>query len=251
MGPTWSLVIEVAFYASLPLIAWVIGRAATGRDVWRVEICGLAALAAVGVVWQFATVGHKLGATMLPGFLPTFAIGMVFAVGAAHGRDFGLSTLARRPGLCWLGAAGLVVAKGVIGGQDYFEQGFAFQNQIVYSAIAFLVVLPAVFGSHDRTGNRVLRSRPFHLLGLISYGVFLWSIPMTEAAQLDWIPSGPEFIGRNWVVALVASAATVAVATASWWIVERPALMLKDWPGTRKLSPSRAPASSESSGRET
>ncbi|MEP6624058.1 MAG: acyltransferase [Acidimicrobiia bacterium] len=238
LGPAWSLVVEMAFYVSLPLLAWIIGRIAADRDVWRAEIGSLLVLAALGVAWELATVGHKLAATMLPGFIPTFAIGMAFAVGAVHDRDFGLSWLARRPWLCWSGAAGLLVAKGMIGGQDYFEQGFAVHNQIVYSAFAFLVVVPAVFGSHDRPGNRVLRSRPFHLLGLISYGVFLWSIPMTEGAQFDWI--GPDFPGRNWVVAIAATAATIAVATASWWLVERPALRLKDWPRHRVRSASGA-----------
>ena len=235
LGPAWSLVVEASFYVMLPLYAWVVSRVAErAADVWTIEIAGLAGLVLFGVAWQFATVGHVLAATLLPSFLPTFAIGMAFAVGVAHRRDFGLARVAAHPWACWTLAVVLVVAKGVIGGFDFFALGFEFQNQIVYSAIALLVVLPAVFGDATRLGNRALRSPPFHLLGVISYGFFLWSIPVMQAVQLEWIPFHPAFWGRTAVVAVVSFVVTAAIATASWWVVERPALRLK---GRRRTSP--------------
>ena len=227
IGPAWSLVVEVAFYAVLPIYAAVVGAAARLGRVWMVEIGGLVALMLFGWSWQLAAVGHALVATMLPSFLPTFAMGMAFAVAVAHRRDLGLSGLARRPALCWLAAAALLVGKGVIGGFDFFELGFEFQNQIIYSTIASLVVLPAVFGDRNQMGNRVLRSLPLRSLGLVSYGVFLWSVPVTQAVQQEWIPVDPAFHGRNAVVALISLAATVAIATVSWFAIERPALALK------------------------
>lgn len=227
IGPAWSLVVEVAFYAVLPVYAAVIARFSKARDSWRVEVVGLAILAGFGFGWQVATVGHPLPATMLPSFLPTFAIGMMLAVAVVHHRDLGLSRLARRPAVCWTGALVLLVAKGVIGGFDFFERGFEFQHQIAYSAIALLVVLPAVFGDRNRVGNRVLRSWPFHALGVISYGVFLWSVPVMQAVQQEWIPLEPSFPGRSAVVALVTLAVTVGIASLSWFVVERPALALK------------------------
>ena len=227
IGPAWSLVVEVAFYAFLPVYAVIVGWCTKRRDPWTVEFVGLAAVAVLGFAWQIATVGNPLPATMLPGFLPTFAIGMTFAVAVAHRRDLGLSSLARRPAVCWCVALALLVGKGIIGGFDFFEPGFEIQNQIVYSAVAALVVLPAVFGARDRLGNRVLRSRPFHGLGLISYGVFLWSVPVMQAVQQEWIPLEPGFAGRTGVVAIVSFAVTCAIATLSWFVVEHPALTLK------------------------
>ena len=235
LGPAWSLVVEAAFYVMLPMYAWIINRASDRHaDVWPIEIAGLVGLVVVGVAWQFATVDHVILATMLPSFLPTFAIGMAFAVGVTHRRDFGLTRLATHPWACWTLAALLVVGKGVIGGFDFFALGFEFQNQIVYSAIALLVVVPAVFGDATRLGNRALRSPPFHLLGVISYGFFLWSVPVMQAVQGEWIPYHPAFWGRTAVVAVVSFVVTAAIATASWWIVERPALRLK---GRRRTSP--------------
>ncbi len=235
IGPAWSLVVEVAFYAFLPVYAAIVGRYTKRRDPWRVELVGLAAVAVLGFAWQITMVGHPVPATMLPGFLPTFAIGMTFAVAVVHRRDLGLSSLARRPGVCWLVALSLLVGKGIIGGFDFFEPGFEIQNQFVYSAVAALVVLPAVFGARDRLGNRVLRSRPFHGLGLISYGVFLWSVPVMQAVQQEWIPIEPGFAGRTGVVAIVSFVATCAIATLSWFVVERPALALKGRARARRV----------------
>ncbi len=235
IGPAWSLVVEVAFYVFLPVYAAIVGRYTKRRDPWRVELVSLAAIAVLGFAWQIAMVGHPLPATMLPGFLPTFAIGMTFAVAVVHRRDLGLSSLARRPGACWFVALALLVGKGIIGGFDFFEPGFEIQNQIVYSAVAALVVLPAVFGARDRLGNRLLRSRPFHGLGLISYGVFLWSVPVMQAVQQEWIPMEPGFAGRTGVVAIVSFVVTCAIATLSWFVVERPALGLKGRARARRV----------------
>ena len=237
IGPAWSLVVEVAFYAFLPVYAAIVGRYTKRRDPWTVELVSLAAVAVLGFAWQIAMVGHPLPATMLPGFLPTFAIGMTFAVAVVHRRDLGLSSLARRPAVCWLVALALLVGKGIVGGFDFFELGFEIQNQIVYSAVAALVVVPAVFGARDRLANRVLRSRPFHGLGLISYGVFLWSVPVMQAVQQDWIPLEPGFAGRTGVVAVVSVAVTCAIATLSWFVVERPALAFKGRARARRVPP--------------
>ncbi|MGZ4804131.1 MAG: acyltransferase family protein [Acidimicrobiia bacterium] len=226
IGPAWSLVVEVAFYVTLPLFAGAVAWAARRLGTWRAEWIGLGAYVVIGLVWQTVTAGDALPAAMLPGFLPTFAIGMALAVCIAHGRDLGLSRVARHAGWCWAGALGILVAKGMIDGVDGFQPGFRVPQQLAYTAIATLVVLPAVFGRADGRPNRLLRSAPFHGLGVISYGVFLWSIFVIRAAQFEWVPIDP-FFGRTLLVGLVSLAAMVAIGTASWFVVERPALRLK------------------------
>ena len=80
---------------------------------------------------------------------------------------------------------------------------------------------------------------------MISYGVFLWSIPVIQVVEREWIPLQPAFRGRSAVVAAASFAVTVAIATASWWLVERPALRLKDW--HRPHAPGRAPTARDGS----
>ena len=245
LGPAWSLVVEVSFYIFLPVYAAVVARSARARTVWRAEVTGLAVLVAVGGLWQLTTTDHQLLATLLPSFLPTFALGMGLAVAVVHRRAGRLPALAERAWICWLGVVVLIVAKGLIGGAHGLQEGFRFENQLVYTTIAFLVVLPAVFGAPRARYNRLLRSRPFVLIGVISYGIFLWSIPLIEVTQREWIPGEPAFWGRSAVVAVVAFAGTIAIATLSWFVVERPALALKKKraPDARARSSAGAPTS--------
>lgn len=237
LGPAWSLVVEVAFYVFLPVFAAFVAWLATRVGAWRAEVASLVGLALFGYGWQIAAAGHDQWAAGLPSFLPTFAIGMALAVLVAHGRGSFLSTVARHGVWCWVGALAIVVVKGATFGADTFSGGFEFGNQLGYSAIALLLVLPAVYGRAGSFPNTALRSRPLHSLGLISYGVFLWSTPVIDEVQFHWIPN-TGFHARSGLVALVAFAVTVAIATVSWFCVERPALSLKRL--VRRPAPARS-----------
>lgn len=227
LGPAWSLAVELSFYAFLPLFAWAVGRVARGRDAFRVELFGVGLLGVVGVTWQLLAVGDVVLATLLPAFLPTFALGILLAVMVTHRRDFGWGAVARRPWVCWSIAVALLVGKGLIGGADGFSPGFQFVNQLVYGAIALFTVLPAVFGNASAGGNRLLASWPVRSIGVISYGIFLWSTPVIFTVQWNWISTASDTPVRTAVVAVLSFVVTVAIATASWFVVERPALRLK------------------------
>jgi peptidoglycan/LPS O-acetylase OafA/YrhL len=226
IGPAWSLVVEVAFYVFLPAFAAVVAWLAGRIGAWRAEVAALVSIVVFGCAWQLLSTGHGLRVVALPAFLPTFAVGMGLAVLVAHGRGRVLGVIAHRGGACWLAALMIVVVKGWVFGAEDFGGGFAFANQLGYAAVATLLVLPAVYGRAQDLPNRTLRSWPFRTLGLISYGVFLWSIPVMKAVQWDWVPNSG-FHGRSGLVAIIAFAVTVAIATASWFLVERPALSLK------------------------
>ena len=121
-----------------------------------------------------------------------------------------------------VGMAGLAAAAHyATGSVAEFRHGLL----IAVAVAAVLVVAPVALEQRGAVA-RVLAWRPLVWLGTISYGVYLWHWPIFLALngeRTGW--SGvPLFIAR--------CAATVAVAAASWWLIEQP---------IRRWRPSRVP----------
>jgi peptidoglycan/LPS O-acetylase OafA/YrhL len=162
---------------------------------------------------------------------------MALAVGSAYLHGAGrepavVRFVARRPWAFWLAAAGLFVllSKGLgfpRTGLVSLTTAQVVAEYVLEGAIALCLLLPAVFG--DRAGGwprRVLAHRRLAWLGLISYGVFLWHLPI--AVELagkgagGWLP-----IGRFLSLTLITAAVAIPAAAASYYVVERPLLRLK------------------------
>jgi peptidoglycan/LPS O-acetylase OafA/YrhL len=253
---TWTLAVEVSFYAALPLYAGLIGRL-TARvprgNALTIELTGAFVLYAVGLGTRailFWLRGASAPATRwLPAQVDLFALGILLAVLSTAGDAPVAIDLLLRP-LRWLGAhavaswvlaalAFVVVCN--IGLPITFANGTnpeEMARQVLYGATALFLVVPAVFGAQDRGGvRRLLRSRPVVAVGVVSYGVFLW--------HFDWVKQLVDFgllrhVHELRFLTLLALTAVLTLASAalSWFVVERPALALK----TRV--PARSPRSS-------
>jgi len=211
--PMWSLAVEVSFYALLPLIGWLAVRLPARR---RMQALLPLALLALGILWNWQIAGQGLGLTFsktLAAMLPYFAVGMLAALWL-HGRT--PCATSRRAMIC----AGLVLVlanaavKAAVPAAGVDAGSWFSIVRDLPSAIGFALIIAA---AASMTRSRVLGSRVLAGMGLISYGFYLWHVPVLVFLRGHGLLPLDPLLGT--VVALVPS---VAVATLSWFALERP-----------------------------
>ena len=259
ISQSWSLHVELSFYLLLPVYAWAVRRVAQRvvfRNPLRLELAGLAVLAAVGLVFNAAIQWggwlylSRVGVGWLPANLDFFAIGMALAVISAWSaqRESPLpitERIGRIGGWWWLGAgvAFWIVAKEIDVSTAITrvpDTGLdRYVAHLLYGLVGLFLLLPAVFGTARKGVVRsFLRFGPVVWLGVISYGIYLWHQAWIKVA-LQWTDSlvaqGQLPRGPFWVVLAITMAATIVTAAVSYYALERPILRLKN----RRRSPVR------------
>ncbi len=253
IGQAWSLAVEVTFYAFLPLWAYALGRIRVASPAgWlRSELLGLGALVAISFAFkQWFLVPEVVGTPVgthdaaramfvtLPRFIDQFALGMGLAVASVwlEGRagPSPIRVLGRRPAIAWLLAAlafwAVSTQVGPASAPSGTGRGFM-EKHYLYAVAAFFLVVPAVIGDPDRGGvRRLLGNRALTWVGVISYSVYLWQLAVVEQLSRWGIPYdvARSFRGAQYFVfAALAVTGTLAVAAASYYAVERPAIRFK------------------------
>lgn len=224
---TWTLSVEVAFYLMLP----VIGLLALWhcRSSARAQVGLLASLVALGIGWNVADYAAGWGpvaAHAAPSFLPYFACGMLVALLVEHQRSRSLVRLgARSSAFLACGALAVLLANGYWHASDRSPDGFLMESVAdLPAAIAFGAVIAAlVLGTGS--GLRWLGRRPLAWFGQISYGFYLWQIPLIVWARGHGLLAGPAPLDIAIVLPLA-----VGLGAASWYLVEQP---LMKWAAKR------------------
>ncbi len=248
LSQMWSLSVEVAFYAVLPLLGLLMHRAARGsrRPVGRVLLVVLV-LCTVSVAWVATVYSTPASwadwaARWLPAYLSWFALGLgVAATWVAQPGESRVADLVRTVGrdrlACWTGAAALfVLVSTPLGGSALLVEPStlaALARHVLYALVAVLLVLPCVHQGQD-VGARVL-SHPFpRHLGHLSYSIFCVHMIVLYLAAQWW---GFDLFRSSWpTLFAVVLGVSLVVSEVLYRVVERPMLRLahrRSKPGAR------------------
>jgi peptidoglycan/LPS O-acetylase OafA/YrhL len=240
LAQTWSLVVELTFYALLPLYALAAARLTRGMGPARwmraeLLILGVLALLSVTLLVVAPEPLPRLVIRTALGYGLWFALGMGMAVASVRFASEqrlprALRWLVAHPGTAWLAAlAGYVALSLSVPGTPFvLARGQIVAVHLAFGAISALLLFPAVFADPSRGLPRRVLSHPVAAwLGLVSYGIFLWHYVVT--LELGSPGAGAPF----GLVLLGTLAIATACAAVSYYVVERPILRLKNRPLSR------------------
>jgi peptidoglycan/LPS O-acetylase OafA/YrhL len=173
-----------------------------------------------GLTWRYS----------LPVTFVYFVGGMLVAVIRAAGRD----RLLRLPGALRSADAWLVAAAALWVGVFW-----NYRLEALMAVAGLLVVGACVLPLRPSALFRILDTRALAIVGVASYSLYLWHLPLVEAlARRTWLPHG------YWVLLAAATVLSLTVAAISYLAVEAPFLRLR----RRWASSSPAPTVESSGG---
>ncbi|WP_433259946.1 acyltransferase family protein [Actinosynnema sp. CS-041913] len=248
---TWTVPTMVQWYLVLPLIAWAVHRfarrGATPAARARRLMLPVPVLIAVGIGWLFFVKAHDWDNRIVfwwpQGFAPAIGVGMGLAIMLALARVSPADTprllrlAATRPHLCWLGAVTVYLVNcarpfSVIGMDAIYSVAGLLVTYVMVMSFGLLATLPLVSPGARRVRlvDAVLTNGPVVHLGRISYGVYLWHFAVMhfylqhEAIFDGGVRPIRELYGKAGFVELwtVTAAGTVAIASISYYLLERP-----------------------------
>ena len=228
VGHTWSLSVEEQFYLLWPALLVLLGGR---RAVWVAALFVFAApLIRLGL-WELTVSARDGVGNRFETVADSIAVGCVLSGARTwlHRQRLYQSVLVSR----WLLVAPVVVVLlGALSQHpriDFFV-GFTLRNVLVALCIDRWVTYPS------SPVGRVLNSRPLVFVGLISYSIYLWQ----QVFLNRYASSLPTSFPLNLALAL-------AAALASYYLVERPSLRLRQRV-ERALFPGRAQPAAPSRG---
>ena len=215
----WTLCVEAAFYVVLPLIGLLALRIGARP---RTQAAMLVSIVLLSTAWNRLVVDQGWNDVVqkaLPTFMGVFACGMLAALWIEHRRSIDAPVLsARATALLALTGAALVVGHSAWMETTFSLDGWRPAVRDLPAAAGFALVIGAVAAGRGPVLHG-LAWRPLAGAGIVSYGLYLWHLPVLLAVREVGLLPEP-FVPRLLVVLTLSFLA----AWLSWRLVERPAI---------------------------
>jgi len=218
VGPTWSLAVEEQFYLSAPFVVRRLRPATLAKALLGVVI---AAPVLRTALYLFSARNAVADYVSMPCRADALSLGILAAwlVRTPRGWKFLLDR-----GGALKGAAGVFfVGMVVMTHWGYFLSGPMVTFGYTWLALFYVsVLLIAVSGASESLG-RVLRARVLMQLGAVSYFVYLFHLPLMEAARrILWLRFPRESATVYFAGGCLGIVLTLLAAQLSWRFFEKP-----------------------------
>jgi peptidoglycan/LPS O-acetylase OafA/YrhL len=236
---TWSLGVEEQYYFVWPLLLIALAvllaagakRRGTQPTLSKVRLAVVVLAAAGALASAIAAIVLTSEASLDRVYFGTDTRAQALLAGAASSallvRDWssltaGWSVIRSRWGR-WVARVLPVIGLAALAAAAHYATGSTseFRDGLLTAvAVAAVAVIASVALDQDGPVARVLAWRPLVWLGAISYGVYLWHWP------IFLLIDGERTGSSGFPLFAVRCIATLGVATASWWLIERP---IRQW----------------------
>ena len=207
LGLTWSLSVEEHFYLLWPLVLIALLR--RGGGVRAVVAVAVLANAYTAVLWHLGADPDRLY------YMPDARFAQMLTGCALAAALFARPDLGRlRPAVSGRAAALSVLGIAVVALVGSRYQAWYWSGGMQLVGVAAAVVIGHLAVCRDSRLSVLLRWGPLPTLGVWSYGIYLWHLPLIRLAQ--------PVLGETTLVAALAGLAAVPVAAASYRFVEQP-----------------------------
>ncbi|MEO5595760.1 MAG: acyltransferase [Lysobacteraceae bacterium] len=226
IGSWWTLPVELSFYALLP---WLARLLRPGR--WRWLLLGVAFAWSwrAALLWTHSpSPAIDYLAEHLPGRIDQFVIGMLAAYALCRAPTSLAWLSGRKADLVFVLGALVFLLLPILGYRHGWPMGTEPRREwwlIGWHSYASVAVAAMLFAACRATRwiSASFGSLPLRLLGQISYGFYLWHLPV-----LLWMHAHGGVVAAGGALAFVFTGLifSLLLAIVSWVVVERPALSL-------------------------
>jgi peptidoglycan/LPS O-acetylase OafA/YrhL len=219
LSPTWSLAVEEQFYLLWPVALWLAVRRRV-RPVIMIVVLVVGGLA-------LAYIAHKI-----PWRYPTWSIYfnpfdrmaqlLLGCIAAFLWRYRLVPAVLRWPPLGWLALIGLLAMamsdQTTLGDTLHMAPWTNIQLTYFGATVLAFVILVNLVENPDSDLAQLFRFGPLRYLGMISYGLYLVHLPVIAVIRDLWTTE------TDTVRAPLAFVICLALASASWYLIEAPIL---------------------------